>query len=178
MLGGGSVNGASLSRGNFIVYNSPTLGGFSLSGDWGENDAWDVALRYAGEFRGFRVAAGIGYPQNYGGLNEVTGVVPVAPTGTAGCNNGTIVNIACDPSVWQGSASILHVASGLYLTGAYLRQDNDIAGVDDTTMWYLQGGIGKNWTGLGKTVIYGEYARVGHGLMGATSGSKCAETPT
>ena len=51
-LGGGTVNGASLSRANAISYTSPTFGGFSVGASWGENDFWDVALRYAGEFGG------------------------------------------------------------------------------------------------------------------------------
>jgi hypothetical protein len=152
LLGGNTVNGASLSRANAILYTSPTVGGLSVSGAWGENDIWDVALRYAGEFSGFRVAAGIGYSHNSNGLNEVTADLPGA-TGA-------------QPNQLKGSASILHVASGLFLTGAYLNQDNDAAGVPDTTLWYVQGGIAKNWTGLGNTVLYVEYANVDNSLGG------------
>jgi hypothetical protein len=141
MLGGGTVNGASLSRGNVIAYSTPTFGGFSASAAWGEDNVWDIALRYAGEFSGFRVAAGIGYINNSTGLSDVT----------------KDQNVGVEPSQVKGSASILHVASGLFLTGAYLVQDNDNAfgaGTPDTTLWYVQGGISKNWTGLGNTVLY------------------------
>jgi hypothetical protein len=151
IMGGGTVNGSSLSRGNVVHYSSPTVGGFGLQAAWGEDNVWDIALRYAGEFSGFRVAGAVGYINNGSGLNEVTKDHAVGP----------------EPGVWKGSASVLHVPSGLYLTGAYLNQDNDIAGKDDTTMWYLQGGIAKNWTGLGNTVIYGEYAEVNNGADGA-----------
>jgi hypothetical protein len=154
-LGGNSVNGASLSRANAVSYTSPTFGGFSVAGAWGEDDIWDVALRYAGEFSGFRFAAGIGYINNSSGLNEVT--KDHAVTGS-------------EPSQVKGSASILHVASGLYLTGAYVNQDNDAAGRPDTTLWYLQGGIGQNWTGLGKTVLYAEYAQIDDPMTGLTEG--------
>ena len=65
LLGGGTINGSTLSRANAISYTSPTFGGFSVSAAWGEDDIWDVALRYAGEFSGFRVAAGIGYGEQY-----------------------------------------------------------------------------------------------------------------
>jgi len=147
-LGGNDVNGASLSRANAIQYTSPTVGGFSVSGSWGEDDIWDVALRYAGEFSGFRVAAGIGFIHNSSGLTEITKDHAVGP----------------EPDVLKGSASILHVKSGLYLTGAYVNKDND-NGNPDTTLWYVQGGIGQNWTGLGKTVFYGEYARVNDGII-------------
>jgi len=69
----------------------------------------------------------------------------------------------------KGSASILHVATGLYLSGAYINQDNDLAGRKDTTLWYVNGGIAKNWTGLGNTVLYGEYARVDDGIASSTN---------
>jgi hypothetical protein len=64
------------------------------------------------------------------------------------------------PTQIKGSASILHVATGLYLTGAYIDQDNDNPARDNTTLWYVQGGIAKNWTGLGNTVVYGEYTQI------------------
>ncbi len=46
-----------------MKYVSPTWWGFTFSGAWGEDDMWDTALRYAGEFNGIRIAAGIGYKQ-------------------------------------------------------------------------------------------------------------------
>jgi predicted porin len=149
LLGGNAMNGASLSRANAIMYTSPTFGGFSVSASWGEDDQWDAALRYAGEFSGFRIAAGLGYRYNYSGLGE------------AFRDNPGIADIR--PEQFIASGSILHVSSGLFLTGAYVNQDNDVAGRDDTTLWYVQAGISKNWTGLGRTVFYGEYARVENG---------------
>jgi predicted porin len=149
LLGGNAVNGASLSRANAVMYTSPTFGGFSVSASWGEDDQWDAALRYAGEWHGFRVAAGLGYRYNYTGLNEATRDNP----GVVGPN----------PEQFIASGSILHVSSGLFLTASYINQDNDTAGRDDTTLYYVQAGISKNWTGLGKTVLYGEYARVENG---------------
>ncbi len=146
LLGGNAMNGASLSRANVVKYDSPTFGGFSVSGSWGEDNQWDAALRYAGEFGGLRVAAGLGYRYNYTGLNEATRDNPGV--------------VGPEPEQLIASGSILHVSSGLFLTGAYINQDNDTAGRPDTTLWYAQAGIAKNWTGLGKTVLYGEYARV------------------
>ncbi|MFZ1105557.1 MAG: porin, partial [Hyphomicrobiaceae bacterium] len=98
-LGGNDVNGASLSRANAISYTSPTFGGFSVAAAWGEDDIWDVAVRYAGEFSGFRLAAGVGYINNSSGLNEVVKDHAVGD----------------EPNIWKGSASVLHVASGLFL---------------------------------------------------------------
>jgi hypothetical protein len=161
LLGGNTVNGSGLSRAQAISYSTPVFGGFSASAAWGENDVWDVALRYAGEFSGFRLAAGIGYINNSSGLGDVT-EDPVS--GNPALSTQCAADPGCKPSQVKGSASILHVATGLYLTGAYVKQDNDSPGRDDTTMWYLNGGIAKNWTGLGNTVLYGEYARVTNAL--------------
>jgi hypothetical protein len=165
LLGGGTVNGASTARGNAINYTSPTVGGFSVQGAFGENNVWDVALRYAGEFSGFRLAAGIGYANNVTGTNEL--VPDVSP------HSG-----ADEVSQVKGSASILHVASGLYLTAAYVNQNNDqyTNDTDDTSLLYLQGGIAKNWTGLGNTVLYGEYAKVTDAASGAAPGFDVAST--
>ena len=152
-LGGNTVNGSSLSRAQGISYTSPTFGGFSVATAWGEDDVWDVALRYAGEAGGFRFAAAVGYIHNSSGLGDVSEEF----------NAAGLAQDAAKPNQVKGSASVLHVATGLYLTGAYVNQDNDapIVGLDDnTTLWYVQGGVSKNWTGLGNTVLYGEYARV------------------
>jgi hypothetical protein len=153
-LGGNTVNGAGLSRANAISYTSPTFGGFSVATAWGDDDVWDVALRYAGEAGGFRFAAAVGYIHNSSGLGDFSEEFAAASAPFAA--NAKISQV-------KGSASVLHVATGLYLTGAYVNQDNDtpVAGLDDnTTLWYVQGGVSKNWTGLGNTVLYGEYARV------------------
>ena len=42
-------------------YDSPTWGGFSVGASWGEDDMWDVAARYAGEWNGIKVAAAAAY---------------------------------------------------------------------------------------------------------------------
>jgi hypothetical protein len=157
-LGGNTVNGSGLSRANAISYSTPTLGGFSASAAWGEDDLWDAALRYAGEFSGFRLAAGIGYAHNASGLGDFNEDFTGATPGTVAINNGPRIN------QWKGSASILHVATGLFVTGAFVNQDNDNAN-PNTKLWYVQGGIAKNWTGLGNTVLYGEYARVDDGII-------------
>jgi hypothetical protein len=145
LLGGGTVFGAGLSRANAVSYTSPTFGGFSVAAAWGEDDLWDVALRYAGEHSGFRVAAAIAYADNVGGLGDFED--------NAGADGREVSQV-------KGSASVLHVPTGLFAQGTYLTQDNDERGSDDTVLWQIQGGIAKNWTGLGNTVFYGEYANV------------------
>ncbi len=57
-----AIPAANQGRTELLRYDSPTLAGFVLSASIGEaGDYWGVMLRYAGEFSGFRVAAGIGY---------------------------------------------------------------------------------------------------------------------
>ncbi len=170
LFGGNSVSISSLSRQHAISYTTPTWGGFSAQAAWGEDNFWDAALRYAGEFSGFRVAAAVSYSKNTDVEPDVAFPIPLASD--------------IDQRKLQGSASILHVASGLFLSGSYVNLSyhgdgtNDVcqAGTGcvgnrpDTTMWYLVGGISQNWTGMGKTVLYGEYGRVDDGATGRTIG--------
>src|SRR5690606_17284712 len=54
-----------------VYYQTPSLAGFLLSAGWSHDtqdktefdtaEYWEVALRYAGEFNGVRIAAGVGY---------------------------------------------------------------------------------------------------------------------
>jgi predicted porin len=179
-MGGTPMGISGLSRANAISYTTPTIAGFSFQAAWGEQDAvddgsWDVALRYAGEFSGFRVAAAVSYGKNIGGTTDAEDV-PI--TGTQ-----PFFGNGADIRKWQGSASVLHVASGLFLSGSYARQsyhgttigelnqftDGGLVTGEhrpDTTFWYLLGGITKNWHGLGNTALYGEYGRFERGADG------------
>ncbi len=55
-------------RNDAIRYDSPSIYGFIASASWGDNDYWDVALRFAKEWNSIKIAAAIGYsnidPQN------------------------------------------------------------------------------------------------------------------
>jgi predicted porin len=136
-------------RVNGIRYDTPTFGGFQLSTSFSENDRYDVTLRYAGEFGGFRVAAGIGYGLNSDNA-DTTVNFPLAP-----------LNAVDENTLLSGSASVLHVSSGLFLTGFAGRRsiEGGIAGDFDETNWGLRAGIAKNWFGIGNTVLFGEYNR-------------------
>jgi hypothetical protein len=138
-------------RRNHVMYETPTLAGFSVQAAVGEDNYWDVALRYAGEHHGFRVAFGVGYQED----TEFN-----APNGVEIC----ATNCNRRDTEFKGSASILHVASGLFLTGAAgTREIEDKTPIGananfDVNFWYLAGGIAKNWTGLGNTVLFAEYS--------------------
>jgi hypothetical protein len=62
----------------------------------------------------------------------------------------------------------------LFLTGAFVEQAYNVA-VSDTTYWYMQGGVTRNWTGLGNTVLYGEYGRFEDGGVGLAASTVLTE---
>lgn len=119
-------------RGNFIRYDTPMLGGFVLSGAWGENDIWDVALRYQAVAGGFRFAAGVGFMDD---------------------RERAFKDV-------RGSASLIHNATGLYVSVAGGVRDNDVSvlSAHDTAFFhYGQAGISKQWLPYGKTTIFADY---------------------
>lgn len=143
---------------NGVRYDSPTFGGFSVSASWGEDDFWDVAARYSGELGSFKLAATVAYNHNsdeslFQGFNTVTGL-----TGF----NATRV----DAGYVQFGGYLQHVPTGLFLYGAYGKEDNDNefanavveANQPSGDVYYVKGGIRQKWTPLGHTVLYGEYS--------------------
>ena len=112
---------------------------------------WSAALRYAGEHHGFRVAAAAAYEASDAEERMNSSVAGTSPVFQPSNNTGL-------------SASLLHISTGLFAQGSWIRfeRGNQVAvggGTDDGTLWQIQGGIARNWTGFGNTVFYGEYAR-------------------
>ena len=95
-VGSAFTNMDGLGRKVRVRYDTPSLAGFTLSGSYGREmipedtgiDVWDVALRYGGEFGGFKVASAVAY----------------SDTGSA--------------DRYDGSVSILHLQSGISATAA------------------------------------------------------------
>ncbi len=143
---GADCNGVPL---NAVRYDSPTFGGFSVSASWGEDDFWDVAARYAGEFNGVKVAVAAAYSHQ---SDEPAGVARQ------------------DSDYFQIGAFVTHVPTGLFLYGAYGHEDNNnsvmiapdgfaIGFAPDNDHWYLKAGLRRKWNELGHTVLFGEYAQ-------------------
>lgn len=131
----GDCNGATR---NVVRYDSPTFGGFSVSASWGEDDMWDVAARYAGEFSGFKLAAAAAY-------NEVSDER----------FNGT--GIAGDTGKYfQAGAFLMHVPTGLFGLVNYGNLESDLVAGESET-WYGKIGLRTRLSALGHTVFYGEY---------------------
>lgn len=175
-------------RRNHVLYETPSLAGFTLQAAVAEDNYWDVALRYAGEFNGVRVAFGIGYQENSefnhrafplsAFAHASVAAFPTAAT-AAGTPSACSAENDCSmtESQFKGSASILHVATGLFMTGAWGTREVEnqtslgiplnrtlvgggLAGnVDsDSDFFHLAGGVSKNFFGIGNTVLFAEYS--------------------
>jgi hypothetical protein len=152
-----------------LRYDSPLIHGFIFSATVGEaGDQWGAMLRYAGEFSGFRVAAGIGYES----IEDPLTVTTVA--GTLSSANKP------DLSMWGGSLAVMHVPSGVFVQGQYMDAEfggpgnsaywGDYAGHTDSKAWQIQAGIRKNWFGIGDTSLYGEYNKLDNWGAGIGAG--------
>jgi predicted porin len=163
-------------RFNVVKYETPAFFGFIASAAWGEDDVWDVALRYAGEFSGFKLAAGIGYQRWTDGTSNVAAGGAANTNPERGCVDSSAVpvigsDVKCDELGL--SASVMHVPTGLFVTGAYgYREDSrraalNIAGNKSRDeVWSVMGGIEQKFFPLGKTTVYGEYLGGEYGVNG------------
>lgn len=137
---------------NVVRYDSPTFGGFSISAAWGEDDIWDVAGRYAGEFNGIKLAVSAAY-------FEQTDI-----DNTGGGDKG---------SYWEIGGYIEHVPTGLFAYGAYGADIDTPYGAYDfgAETWYVKAGLRRRMTSLGHTVLYGEYGVRNDAIDCETNGS-------
>jgi hypothetical protein len=183
--------GANGIRMDGIKWTSPTVAGFILDASIGEamkvetttvddpagqltnvGRVMGVNLKYAGEFSGFRLAAGVG--AEWAKANENDGGPAFSdPDGALGLGGGTAAlpfgvkgsNVSSDNRYWAVAVSLMHLPSGLFAQGDYLKNtdaaqnpsNGSFAPNRDSTRWNIQGGIAKNWFGFGNTVLFGEY---------------------
>ncbi|MGL4395356.1 MAG: porin [Hyphomicrobium sp.] len=152
-------------RSNIVKYDTPSMAGFVATAAWGEDDHWDVGLRYAGEFGGFKLGAGIAYGEN----RENTALSGQVGFECLAQGAGALASGTSDASCNQigGSVSVMHVQSGIYVNfGAGQLQDDLIGrtdrfqgtGADDESTFYaVEAGIEQKWNELGKTTIFGQY---------------------
>jgi hypothetical protein len=164
-------------RTQLVRYDSPTWNGFIYTASIGEDGGyWGTMLRYANEFSGYRVAAGIGYEQAT--QRQASLGCPFTIPATTGCGAGPddLFVPAPDVQAWGASIAVLHVPSGLFAQGHYIHADFDennpgsgsgagafwgqtANGRIPANQWLIQAGITKNWFGYGNTALYGEWSR-------------------
>jgi hypothetical protein len=149
-------------RQNLIRYETPTIGGITVSASWGEDDAWDAGLRYAADAGGFKFAAGIGFAQ----WSESDGGGTTCLDRGGAASGGT--RTRCQ--TLGLSVSTLHEPSGLFATFAYGFLTDDVrktaaatftaAAVDDRDSFlWVQAGLQQPLFAVGKSKVYGEYYR-------------------
>lgn len=147
---------------NVVRYDTPVWAGFMASASWGASgleeaggdtgNMWDVALRYAGEEGGFRIAGGLGYRVDEG--QEIT-------IKAAGLD--LTVPLGAETETFLAAGSVMHIASGLFLTANYVDQDwseNGGTGSFSLSMWQVQGGIETKLFAVGKSTFYAEYGEL------------------
>jgi len=107
-------------RGEYLRYDTPSLLGFVVSASVGVTDAWDVALRYHADGEAFRFVGGIGYRDDSANLLSKV----------------------------RAAASLLHHASGLYVTLSGAQRDDELSSIiaqPPSYFGYVQAGISKMW---------------------------------
>jgi len=161
---------------NAVRYDTPTFGGFSVSTSFGEDDIWDVALKYAADWNSIKVSAAAGYTQSSDERYIAGG--------------GGLAGFKQDSQLFQVGASVLHVPSGLFIYGLYQQEQADPtprffpggAGFatfgsstdNDTDVFYVKGGIKRTWSPLGATVLFGEWAQYNDQFGGIKTLDGCA----
>jgi len=171
-IGGPDLENFEFNRLNVVRYTSPVFAGFVASAAYGEDDIWDVALRYAGEIAGFKLAAGIAYGESSDPDNtSVAGYDPSngGAGGSAVQLSGVAQGATFEPTVQvlNGGLSVMHVATGLFATGsagertldqtaycgaANANRDNTC---DGAWFWFGKGGIKQKWLPIGSTALFG-----------------------
>jgi Gram-negative porin len=160
-------------RVDVVRYDTPAMAGFTASASWGDDDVWDLAVRYAGELSGFKMAFGAGYAQ-------------WTADDPRGCAKFSASSSTVDCSEIGLSGSIMHLATGLFATGAYgYRKDDkvralygNVTGIEDQQSFYfVQAGIEQKWLPLGKTTIFGEYWHEASGPGLTNTGGKLNALP-
>ena len=115
-----------LSRDDRLRYDTPKFYGFTASASAVADERWDAALRYGDTIDDFKIGAGVAYAARQDDIGRVS-----------------------------GSASVLHVPTGLSLTGAAGSDDTD--GDSDPVFYYGKVGFQQNFFDFGVTALSADY---------------------
>jgi hypothetical protein len=153
----GQLIGNGPRRDDYLRWDSPSFGGFSVMALTGDNDIWEVGARYFTKTDRFALNTAIDY-YNY----------DAAPLASAG--------FLSDFQELKGLFSVKDLQSGLFLTAwaAQREYERTLSGVTlGDTGYSLQGfaGIEKRFLPLGNTTIYGGYGQYNNLASTGLSGS-------
>ena len=114
---------------NGFRYDTPTWWGFSASGGFYEDDAWDIALKYAADWNSIKVSAAVGFTQitdeGCSAIRLPSVMRPAQATRPRVVVVSPFQGFRVDGDIFQVGASILHVPSGLFAYGLYQREENN-----------------------------------------------------
>ena len=176
--------------GSQIKYTSPFFlgqtksSGFRVDASWGMDEMWAVALRYAETFGQFRFAAAAGYSQwnnpDRGMCSNGGAAATFIPATGSLPGSTSSSNVDCNSI--QGSASLMHTPTGLYITGqaGQIEDKNALAAVslasglpftagragtdNKHSIWGVQAGWQAKLNALGNTTFWGQVVQYDTGL--------------
>jgi hypothetical protein len=195
-------------RFSVVKFDTAEYHGFVASAAWGEDDFWDIALRYAAEHHGYRVVGGIGYSawSGVGSLNTRGCSIDIndQPVTLPSPNSNSQFDTGESECSQLGlSGSVMHLDTGLFVTGAYgIKWDDNrsaafngltsaglgpgftpASSVDDTDSFYSATiGIEQKLKHLGldkfgKTTIFADYEHYDTGAIISANGLTATGRP-
>lgn len=158
-------------RRNVVRYDLPRIqsrfGNVNIAAAIGEDDFWDASVDYSLNYNDWKFRFGAGY------FHDTS-------------ENGR-ANSQRDREEYKGSASLLHVPSGLFGTVSYVRREFNGRDTSDQAVFgentvglvtpsgtnrppidylYTAFGIRQPYSSIGETSVYGEYAKVDDAISG------------
>ncbi len=143
---------------NGVRYDLPAFGPVSIAIGYANDDIYDIALKYAGDFGALKANLNVGYSYNSNGGTNV------------GADSGT--------GTFQVQGGLMDTGTGLFGVISYQLEEasgSTIEGSgDETDAYYLKGGIKKAWSDIGDTALYVEYGSYNdqYGALEGVSGSE------
>lgn len=125
------VTGFDESRRNIVRYDTPKIAGFMLSAAWGEDDYWDIALRFAKEVGDFYLHGAVGYNEDRDGVED---------------------------HALKAYGSVYHKPSGLFVMGSYTEENHEGASTEqDEDGYMIAAGVDLRLVSIGKTRVWGSH---------------------
>ena len=92
-----------------------------MSADWGQNDGyWDTYGRYSGEYNGIKIAATTGWSHDNTVMYSPDRTDPVGlPAWVSSWPTGPVHLNGCSVGYWQSGIYVEHVATAVFVYGAY-----------------------------------------------------------
>ncbi|RKZ46895.1 MAG: porin [Gammaproteobacteria bacterium] len=150
---------------NGIRYDLPAFGPVTIAIGYANDDIYDVAAKYKGDFGNFGTQLALGYSVN-NGLSRAGQAAGLSAGGDSA-------------ETFQMQAGAMHKPTGIFGAVSYQHEEADgvsaamsNASSDSTDSWYFKGGIKKQWFSIGDTSIGGSYGQYHdqYGVAGVSAG--------